>query len=84
MRGHPGDEDNIDFRGITAKAINRIQARELVHDDIFSETMLNNILGGFGLYDMSGNQVELLRVNEQYCKITGTSAWSWKSGIKML
>lgn len=68
------DEDNIDFRGITAKAINRIQARELVHDDIFSETMLNNILGGFGLYDMSGNQVELLRVNEQYCKITGTSA----------
>ena len=30
--------------------------------------------GGFGLYDMSGNQVELLRVNEQYCKITGTSA----------
>lgn len=67
------EEDNIDFRGITARTINRMQPRELLNDDIFSETMLNNILGGIGLYDVYENNVELLRVNEQYCLITGIS-----------
>lgn len=67
------DEANIDYRGIAARSINRMQARELMNDDIFSETMLNNILGGIGLFDMYENRVELLRVNDQYCVITGTS-----------
>lgn len=66
-------EENMDFRGITARVISRMQTRDLMNDDIFSETMLNNILGGIALYDISDGQAELLRVNEQYCKITGTS-----------
>ena len=40
----PADEDNIDFQGITAKPLTGYRPGELVHDDIFSETMLNNIL----------------------------------------
>lgn len=66
-------EDNVDYRGITARTISRMQTRDLMNDDIFSETMLNNILGGIALYDISDGRAELLRVNEQYCKITGTS-----------
>lgn len=67
------DHENIDFRGICAKAINRVQIKELLADDIFSETMMNNILGGIGLYDVWGDKIELLRANEQYCKICGTN-----------
>lgn len=66
-------EENMDFRGITARTISRMQTRDLMNDDIFSETMLNNILGGIALYDISEGHAELLRVNEQYCKITDTS-----------
>lgn len=67
------DEGNIDFRGICARTINRLQIKELLTDDIFSETMMNNILGGIGLYDVCGEQIEPFRVNEQYCKICGTN-----------
>lgn len=67
------DCENIDFRGICAKTINRVQIKELLADDIFSETMMNNILGGIGLYDVCGDKIELLRANEQYCKICGTN-----------
>lgn len=67
------DEENIDFKGICAKTINLLQIKELLADDIFSETMMNNILGGIGLYDVCEDKVELLRVNEQYCKLCGTN-----------
>ncbi|WP_125140771.1 EAL domain-containing protein [Clostridium transplantifaecale] len=66
-------EENMDFRGITARTISRMQTRDLMNDDIFSETMLNNILGGIALYDSSDGHAELLRANEQYCKITGAN-----------
>lgn len=67
------DERNIDFRGINARQLDRLHIRELLDDNLFSETMLNNILGGIAFYDLCGRRLKLLRANEHYYKVTGTN-----------
>ncbi|RGY99686.1 EAL domain-containing protein [Clostridium sp. AM58-1XD] len=76
------DESNIDFRGIRGKIIDRLRIKELLNDDIFSETMMNNILGGIGLYEACGREIKLLRVNEQYYKVTGMNPVDLEEGKK--
>lgn len=67
------DENNIDFRGIKARQMDRIRIKEILNDELFSDAMMNNILGGIAFYSVSGDRVELVRVNEQYYRITGTN-----------
>lgn len=67
------DENNIDFRGISAKQLERLQVKELLNGDLFSDSLMNNILGGIAFYDVHDDVVELLRVNEQYYKVTQTN-----------
>lgn len=67
------DENNIDFRGIKARQMDRIRIKEILNDELFSDAMMNNILGGIAFYSVSGDKVELVRVNEQYYRITGTN-----------
>lgn len=68
------DEDNIDFRGIRAKQIERVRLKDMLEEDIASDAMMNNILGAVAFYEVYDGQLELLRVNEQYCALTGTNA----------
>lgn len=65
------DQANMDFRGIKAKQLDRIRLKELFEEDIASDAMLNNILGAVAFYEVYEGQLELLRVNEQYCALTG-------------
>lgn len=67
------DEANLDFRGINARQLDRLRIRELLDDNLFSETLLNNILGAIAFYDICGTSLKLLRANEQYYKITGSN-----------
>ena len=46
----------------------------MLEEDIASDAMMNNILGAVAFYEVYDGQLELLRVNEQYCALTGTSA----------
>lgn len=66
--------NNVDFRGIQAKQINYMSIKNLVDNHILSDTMLNNILGGVAFLEYDGENIELLRVNQKYCKIIGESA----------
>ena len=47
--------------------------RELLNENLFSEILLNNILGGIAFYDVCGDKVEPVQVNEQYYRVTGTT-----------
>lgn len=68
------DENNLDLRGIKARQLARLHLKELLNDNIVSETMLNNIMGGVAFYQVHGKQVELVRANEQYFKVNGTNS----------
>ena len=65
--------ENFDYRGIKARDVKSLSIKDLLNADIFSETMIHNILGGIGIYKVSGDHVELLQVNEHYYKVTGSS-----------
>ncbi|MBS6644283.1 MAG: EAL domain-containing protein [Clostridiaceae bacterium] len=67
------DEDNVDFRGMKAKQVTSLNIKELLNEDVFSQTMINNILGGIAFYDVYEGRVELIQVNEQYYKVTGAN-----------
>lgn len=67
------DEENVDYRGIRTRSIERLGVKELLNEDLFSEAMLNNILGAIAFYDVFNDTVELLRANEQYYRTTLTN-----------
>ncbi|MBS5284398.1 MAG: EAL domain-containing protein [Clostridiales bacterium] len=67
-------EENVDYRGVLARQMERIRLKELFNEDISSDAMLNNILGPVAFYDVHGDQLEILRVNDQYYSLMGTNA----------
>lgn len=68
------DKNNLDLRGIKARQLERLHIKELLNENIVSEAMLNNIMGGVAFYKIHGREIELVRCNEQYFKVTGSNA----------
>lgn len=68
------DEKNLDLRGIKARQLERLHIKELLNENILSETMLNNIMGGVAFYKIHNGEIELIRCNEQYFKVTGSNS----------
>lgn len=67
------DDENIDYQGIQPTTTDRLELKELLNGDWLSESVVNNILGGVAVYGVCGNDVELLRANQQYCRVTHTN-----------
>lgn len=63
------EPDNFDYRGMDAVKMKSLGVRDFLNADMFSETLIHNILGGIGFYKVSGSNVELLQVNEYYYKV---------------
>lgn len=68
------DENKLDFNGIWCRQMESIHTREFLDNNVFSDTMLNNILGAAAFYDMYENNIEITRVNEQYYQLAGISS----------
>lgn len=60
------DPAKIDTSGICFKANQQFRLRELLDNNIYSDTMLNNILGPCALYSRHGDEVDIVRYNEQF------------------
>lgn len=65
------DERNLDFGGMCVKQIEALHTREFIDGNLFTDTMVNNILGAAAFYDIYENQIEITRVNEQYFQLVG-------------
>lgn len=65
------EENKVDFRGIQAHHMKQLRLDELFNENITSEAMLNNMLGAIALYEVYEDQCEVLRVNEEYYRVTG-------------
>ncbi len=68
------DEKKLDMNGIWWKQVESLRLREFLDQNLFSDTMLNNILGAAAFYDMYENNIEITRVNEQYNKLAGIAS----------
>lgn len=65
------NDNNLDYRGIQARQMKELKLEDLFNEDITSEAMLNNMLGAIALYEVYEDRCEVLRVNEEYYRITG-------------
>ncbi len=68
------DERNVDLNGIWCRQNESMHAREFLDSNLFTDTMVNNILGAAAFYDMYENRIEVTRVNEQYYQLAGISS----------
>lgn len=71
------DERNLDFDGMWCKQVEALHVREFLDNNLFSDTMVNNILGAMAFYDMHENQIEITRVNNQYYELAGISSGAY-------
>ncbi len=65
------EDNNVDYRGIQARQMKQLKLEDLFNENITSEAMLNNMLGAIALYEIYEDRCEVLRVNEEYYRITG-------------
>lgn len=65
------DERQLDHTGLHCKQVEAFHVRELMDGNLFTDTILNQVLGPVAICDVFAGQVEITRVNEQYYRMTG-------------
>lgn len=64
---------SVDPKGIVAQRNEQLHIREFLDDDIYSDAMLNNILGPVAFYSLNDTQknVDIIRFNSQFLHLIG-------------
>ena len=62
------DQNKIDDRGFVVKLNEQVRIREFLDKNIYSDSMLNNIIGPVAFYSWTGEQTDIVRFNEQFYK----------------
>lgn len=65
------DERKLDLTGLHCKQVEAFHVRELMDGNLFTDTMINNVLGPCAIYDIHENQIDITRVNEQAYRLAG-------------
>ncbi len=60
------DPRKIDTRGFRYKAKEQFHMREFLDQNLFSDTVLNNILGPVAFYTLHDEDVDIVRYNQQF------------------
>ena len=64
-----GYENNVDRRGFVVKANEQFRLREFLDQNIYSDTILNNIIGAVAFYSWHGDSVDIVRYNQQFYQV---------------
>ena len=65
------DEKHVDRRGIVMKTNEQFRLREFLDRNIYSDSMLNQILGPVAIYLWHGEDLDIIRFNEQFYETVG-------------
>ena len=66
------DERRVDLRGFQFKANQQLTVREFMDENVFTDTMLNNVLGPVVFYRWDGAEnIDIIRFNEQFYELVG-------------
>lgn len=63
------DRQQFDYSGIQLKKNNQLHIKELMNENLFSETIVNNILGAIAFVECYGDVVEIIRTNDTYDRV---------------
>ena len=78
------EEDNIDTQGFLFKANQQLRVREFMDENIYSDAMLNNILGPVAFYYWHGEDVDIVRYNEQFFELVGIDLAAFHQRLKSI
>ena len=65
------DPGHIDTEGFTFKAHEQFHTREFLDENVYSDTMLNNILGPVAFFNLHGEDLDCTRYNQQFADEAG-------------
>ncbi len=65
------DGKKIDSNGLTAKLNEQFRMREFMDKNIYSDSMLNNIIGSVAIYSLHDDHVDIVRFNQQFYESVG-------------
>ena len=65
---------SVDEKGIVLQRNEQLHIREFLDSSIYSDAMLNNILGAVAFYGLSGHNVDIIRFNTQFMRLIGLEA----------
>ena len=67
------EPDRLDMDGIRLSEVDQVHMLDLTEEKLFTDEMINNILGAVAFYEVTDGVVRLLRLNEQYYQMMGMS-----------
>jgi hypothetical protein len=67
--------EDLDLEGIRFKRNEQFHMREFLDESVYSDSMLNSILGAVALYSWDGTDVDIIRFNEQFYEVVNDSAF---------
>lgn len=65
------DDSHVDRSGFQVKPNDEFHVRELLDQNVVTDTMLNNLLGAIGIYSWHDDKVDIVRFNEQFYEEVG-------------
>ena len=67
---------NVDPNGFVFKANEEFRIREFLNDTVYSDSMLNHIIGPSAIYSLHGDDIDIIRFNQMFTfkKIDGSAA----------
>ncbi len=66
------EEEKVDYNGIFVSNLDPVHVREFLDENLFSDVVVNNILGPVAFYEVEADgTIRLIRMNDQYSKMIG-------------
>ncbi|MBQ3557952.1 MAG: EAL domain-containing protein [Agathobacter sp.] len=66
---HLLETKEVDYGDLQNKQVEQVHVRELMDENLYSDTMINNILGAVAFCDFHDGMIEVTSVNEQFYKV---------------
>ncbi len=63
------ENNEVDYGDLQMKKVEQVHVRELMDDSLYSDTMINNILGAVAFVDYHDGIVDVTSVNEMFYKV---------------
>ena len=70
------DTNNVDNRGFIAKNNEQFRIRDFLDENVYSDAMLNEILGPVAIYHLHKDSVDIVRYNQQFYESVGSAEFA--------
>ena len=74
----------VDLSGFILKANQQLHIREFLDDNIYSDAMLNNIIGPVAFYLWKGKNIDIIRYNQQFFELVGINSQDFAERISSI